>query len=224
MGGDCRREQGFRSLHLRGSAGVCGSLRRSRAGSARDGALPSRRTGRDVCGIRSFCALEGSSRRTSSLALELQSTPSLPCAPIGNRSQSAATVLACSSRFCGHSICARLPPVAAALLHKCSIRRRPWRQCSGASRLTSTTFLLGQVMATGCAGRAPRRSILATGSCCRGGAISCGSGWMGESVRGEQSPLTHRVRGGDYCVKRGSFLNHPHGGRACERPAFVGSG
>jgi hypothetical protein len=52
------------------------------------------------------------------------STPSLPCAPIGNRSQPMATVLACSSRFWGNPICHRLPPVATALLHKCSM---PWR-------------------------------------------------------------------------------------------------
>jgi len=49
------------------------------------------------------------------------STPSLPCAPIGNRSQPVATVLACWSRFRGSCICHRLPLVATARLHKRSI-------------------------------------------------------------------------------------------------------
>ncbi len=49
------------------------------------------------------------------------STPSLPCAPIGNWSQPVATVLACLSRFRSVRICHRLPPVATARLHKRSI-------------------------------------------------------------------------------------------------------
>jgi hypothetical protein len=49
------------------------------------------------------------------------STPSLPCAPNGNRSQPVATVLACSSRCRGLPICERLPLVATARLHKRSI-------------------------------------------------------------------------------------------------------
>ena len=52
------------------------------------------------------------------------STPSLPFCGPGNWSQPMATVLACSSRFRGNPICHRLPPVATALLHKCSM---PWR-------------------------------------------------------------------------------------------------
>src|SRR6266487_1883130 len=56
-------------------------------------------------------------------------TPCLPCATIGNQWQPTATVLACSSRFRGHAICDRLPPVAPAWLflkkgrvssHRCS--------------------------------------------------------------------------------------------------------
>jgi hypothetical protein len=53
------------------------------------------------------------------------STPSLPCALIGNPSQPTATVLACWSRSRGTPICHRLPLVATALLHKRSIRWRP---------------------------------------------------------------------------------------------------
>ncbi len=49
------------------------------------------------------------------------STPSLPCAAIGNRSQPTATVFASLSRFRGLPICHRLPSVATALLHRCSI-------------------------------------------------------------------------------------------------------
>ena len=41
-------------------------------------------------------------------------TPSLPCAPIGNRSQPAATVFAYLSRSRGCPICHELPPVATA--------------------------------------------------------------------------------------------------------------
>jgi hypothetical protein len=48
------------------------------------------------------------------------STPSLPCAPIGNWSQPTATVLACSCRSPGLSVCHRLPLVATAWLHSCS--------------------------------------------------------------------------------------------------------
>src|SRR5207253_8474237 len=49
------------------------------------------------------------------------STPSLPCAPGGNRRQSTATVPACLSRFRAPAICDRLPPVAPARLHRRSI-------------------------------------------------------------------------------------------------------
>ncbi len=49
------------------------------------------------------------------------STPSLPCAPIGNRSQPTATVLACFCAFQARSTCHRLPLVAPARLHKRSI-------------------------------------------------------------------------------------------------------
>ena len=49
------------------------------------------------------------------------STPSLPCAPIGNWLQPVATVLACFGRFRGVPICHRLPLVATAGLHKGSI-------------------------------------------------------------------------------------------------------
>ena len=49
------------------------------------------------------------------------STPSLPCAPIGNRSQPTATVLACFCVFQARSICHRLPLIAPARLHKRSI-------------------------------------------------------------------------------------------------------
>jgi hypothetical protein len=44
IGGDCRREQGFPTVALRGSAGVGGDLRDARAGSARDVLLPHRAT------------------------------------------------------------------------------------------------------------------------------------------------------------------------------------
>jgi hypothetical protein len=64
------------------------------------------------------------------------STPSLPCAPFGNWSQPMATVLACFGRFQGRSICHQLPPVAPALLHKCSIRGRPCRQHTGGAEGT----------------------------------------------------------------------------------------
>jgi hypothetical protein len=50
------------------------------------------------------------------------STPSLPCAPIGNRSQPMATISACFRRSRGCPICHWLPPVATALLHKCFLR------------------------------------------------------------------------------------------------------
>jgi hypothetical protein len=53
------------------------------------------------------------------------STPSLPCGPGRNRSQPSATVFAFLSRFRRGPICHRLPPVAPALLHKCSISCRP---------------------------------------------------------------------------------------------------
>jgi hypothetical protein len=53
------------------------------------------------------------------------STPSLPCAPIGNRWQPTTTVFAGLSHFWSRRICDWLPPIAPALLHKCSIRGRP---------------------------------------------------------------------------------------------------
>ena len=58
------------------------------------------------------------------------STPSLPCAALGNRSQPTATVLACLSRFGAGPICDRLPPVATTGLHKGTIFRcLNWRRC-----------------------------------------------------------------------------------------------
>jgi hypothetical protein len=68
-----------------------------------------------ICG-RFLC------RREPSDGLE-PSTPSLPWNASGNRSQPTATVFAFLSRFRGRSICHRLPPVATAGLHKCSIVR-----------------------------------------------------------------------------------------------------
>jgi hypothetical protein len=49
------------------------------------------------------------------------STPSLPWESRGNRSQPAATVCAYLSPFRDACVCHRLPPVATARLHKCSI-------------------------------------------------------------------------------------------------------
>jgi hypothetical protein len=46
------------------------------------------------------------------------STPSLPCDPIGNRSQHTATVFACFSPFRRSVICHRVPLVAPARLHR----------------------------------------------------------------------------------------------------------
>jgi hypothetical protein len=62
------------------------------------------------------------------------STPSLPCGPGGNRSQPTATHLARLSGFRRRSVCHRLPPVAPALLHKCSILCNPLRQQSCRAR------------------------------------------------------------------------------------------
>jgi hypothetical protein len=59
------------------------------------------------------------------------STPSLPCASPGNRSQPTATVFAYLSRFSADAICHRLPPIATTGLHKGSIlscRRRRHRR------------------------------------------------------------------------------------------------
>src|SRR6266511_4277997 len=72
------------------------------------------------------------------------STPSLPCAPIGNWSQPTATVFACPSRFQGRPICHRLPPVATALLHKCSILCRPQRQHRAGRKRTRFHLLRGR--------------------------------------------------------------------------------
>jgi hypothetical protein len=60
--------------------------------------------------------------------------PSLPCGPGGNRSQPTATDLARLSGFRRRSVCHRLPPVAPALLHKCSILCNPLRQQSCRAR------------------------------------------------------------------------------------------
>jgi hypothetical protein len=49
------------------------------------------------------------------------STPSLPCAPNGNRLQPMATVIACPGAFRANPICHPLPPVATTGLHKGSI-------------------------------------------------------------------------------------------------------
>jgi len=56
------------------------------------------------------------------------STPSLPCAAIGNRSQRTATVFACLSLFRRRAVCDRLPPVATTGLHKGSILGRLFGQ------------------------------------------------------------------------------------------------
>jgi len=53
------------------------------------------------------------------------STPSLPWSLGGNLSQPTATVFAYLGRSRRRPICDRLPPVAAALLHKCSMIRCP---------------------------------------------------------------------------------------------------
>src|SRR5439155_13291924 len=56
------------------------------------------------------------------------STPSLPCAPIGNRSQPTATVWLVLAASASDPISHRLPPVATTGLHKGSILRcQSWR-------------------------------------------------------------------------------------------------
>jgi hypothetical protein len=70
-------------------------------------------------------------------------TPCLPWNFSGNRWQPTATVFACFSRFRGGPICHRLPAVATALLHKCSILCSRWRQRRAGRRGTSIPSLLG---------------------------------------------------------------------------------
>src|SRR5918996_5713469 len=76
--------------------------------------------------------------------MDIKMLPHIPFWERGNWSQPSATVFACLSRFRGCSICHRLPPIATALLHKCSIPCRPSRQHTAECRRTSTPSLLGR--------------------------------------------------------------------------------
>jgi pimeloyl-ACP methyl ester carboxylesterase len=69
-------------------------------------------------GFSGFGASCGAREATPSL---FKGGAPLPWRSLGNRSQHAATLFVCLSHFRGRSICHRLPPVASARLHKCSI-------------------------------------------------------------------------------------------------------